>query len=250
MTSTSSRIRIVSPRRAAAAAGVALALAASLALAGCSGGLGGFAGGSGSNGAGGSTSAAGSPASGAPTPASSHAPTAGPCRANGSGIPDGHYAGPIKATLTTTMTISGDGISIPNAGGGTEGWTGTVDVTSKAGKVTGTITMSELGLSQVGVSGGVQVHSVDDGELTGVISGSAAQPTVAATGTGEWASLDAPVLNGSGASTSTLAGGLHITHADCTSISGDAVAMFADFMSPVAQYLSVTGDGTWTANRK
>jgi hypothetical protein len=36
----------------------------------------------------------------------------------------------------------------------------------------------------------------------------------------------------------------------CTSISGDVVAMFRDFAAPVAQYLSISGTGTWTALRK
>ena len=148
------------------------------------------------------------------------------------------------------MSLNTGGISIPNAGGGTEAWSGTVDVVSKGGKVTGTIAMTELGLSQVGTTGGVQVHSVDDSELSGTITGASDTPSVVATGTGEWASLDAPVLNGSGTSTSTLTGGLHITRADCTSISGDAVAMFADFMAPVAQYLTVSGSGAWVAKRK
>ena len=184
------------------------------------------------------------------TSGASATPRAARCTPDGTGIPDGRYSGSIKATIMTTMTITGDGISIPNAGGGTEAWKGSVDLVAKGGNVSGTITMSELGLSQVGQSGGVQVHSVDDGDLTGTIAGPSTKPTVSATGTGEWASLDAPVVNGSGTSTASLNGGLHITRADCNSISGDAVAMFSDFMSPVAQYLAVSGSGAWTATRK
>ena len=195
----------------------------------------------------------GTPLGSAPTGSSietSATPKAASCEPNGTAIPDGHYSGSIKATITTTMTITADGISIPNAGGGTEAWTGTVDLVAKGGNVSGTITMSELGLSQVGQSGGVQVHSVDDGDLTGTIAGPSSKPTVAVTGTGEWASLDAPVVNGSGSGTTSLNGDLHITHADCDSISGDAVKMFSDFMSPVAQYLAVSGSGAWVATRK
>jgi len=188
--------------------------------------------------------------SGAPSAGTPSTPKPVSCKPDGTSIPDGHYSGPIKATIKTTMTISADGISLPNAGGGTEAWKGTVDLISSGGKVTGTITMSDLGLSQVGTSGGVQVHSVENGDLKGTIAGPASKPAVAATGTGEWASLDAPVLNGSGTNTSSLSGGLHITKADCSSISGDAVAMFSDFMSPVAQYLAVSGDGTWVAKRQ
>jgi hypothetical protein len=71
------------------------------------------------------------------------------------------------------------GISVPNAGGGTEAWKGTVDLAAKGGNATGTITMSELGLSGVAASGGVRVHSVDNGDLTGTIGGTASQPTIA-----------------------------------------------------------------------
>ncbi len=196
---------------------------------------------------------AGTPQGGAPagsTAGASAAPRPANCVPNGTVIPDGHYGGPIKATILTTMTITGDGISIPNAGGGTEAWKGTVDLVVTGGNVSGTITMSELGLSEVGQSGGVEVHSVDNGELTGTIAGPSSKPTVAATGTGEWASLDAPVVNGSGTGTTSLNGELHITRADCTSISGDAVRMFSDFMSPVAQYLAVSGSGVWVATRQ
>lgn len=223
MTSTSQLTKSKTIRAGLGATGVALALA----LVGCS-----------------------NPANGSIPDASSSTPSkSASCTPNGTAIPDGHYAGAIKATITTTMSITAGGVSIPNAGGGTEAWTGTVDLVSAGGKVTGTITMSELGLSQVGTDG-VQVHSVENGDLTGTIAGTSGQPTVSATGTGEWASLDAPVVNASGTSTDNMTGGLHIMRADCTSISGDAVAMFADFMSPVAQYLAVGGSGAWTATRK
>jgi hypothetical protein len=192
----------------------------------------------------------GAPVAGAAAAGASAAPGAARCKPNGSAIPDGHYSGSIKATINTTMTLTVPGGSIPNAGSGAEAWKGTVDFVSSGGRVTGTITMSELGLSQVGAAGGVQVHSVDDGDLTGTISGTSGAPIVAATGTGEWASLDAPVVGGSGTSTSALNGGLHVTSASCSSITGDAVAMFSDFMQPVAQYLAVSGSGTWVAARK
>ena len=171
------------------------------------------------------------------------------CTANGTAIPDGHYSGSIKATIKTTMSINTGGISIPNAGSGTEAWKGTVDLVSTGGTVSGTITLSELGLSQVGQSDGVQVHSVDTSDLKGTITGPASKPVVEATMSGEWASLDAPVINGKGDSTSDGSAGLHITHADCTSISGDAVAMFADLAAPVAQYIAISGSGAWSAKR-
>jgi hypothetical protein len=172
------------------------------------------------------------------------------CTANGASIPDGHYSGPIKATIKTTMSINTGGISIPNAGSGDEYWKGTVDLVSSGGKVTGTITLSEFGDSQVGASGGVEVHSVDSSHLTGTISGPASKPVVAATMSGDWASIDAPVINGKGSSTTSGGAGLHITSANCESVSGNAVAMFADLAAPVAQYIAISGNGTWVATRK
>lgn len=187
------------------------------------------------------------PASGS---ASAASPTAQNCDATGSSIPDGHYTGKIDSTIDLAMSVNVNGISIPNAGGGQERWQGTVDLTAKNGQVTGVMSLSELGLSQVGQSGGVQVHSVDNGTLFGQISGPASSPVISATGTGEWASLDAPLGNTSGGASEALTGGLHITKTSCDSISGDVVAMFTDFLAPVAQYLTASGNGAWVATRK
>lgn len=159
----------------------------------------------------------------------------------------GHYAGPVKATLTTTMHLDVGGVTIAHAGGGTEVLKGIVRLASDGQSVTGSITMSGLGLSQVGVPGGVAVHSVDNGELTGRISGPASAPIVTGTLSGEWASLDAPVLNGSGSAENKFTAGLHVTSASCTSVSGDAIAMFAQIADPVRQYVTVGGSGSWTA---
>jgi hypothetical protein len=174
---------------------------------------------------------------------------AGHCVPHGTSIPAGHYVGKVAVTIKTTMTLTGDGISIPNAGSGQEAWKGTVDVTSTGSTVSGTMTLSELGLSQVGASGGTQVHSVENSDFAGTISGTAAKPVVIAHVTGEWASLDAPLINGKGTTDQTVAAGLHIIHADCQTITGNAVAMFADIASPVKQYLAISGSGTWTATR-
>ena len=171
------------------------------------------------------------------------------CNVSGTTIPAGSYAGPIKATLTTQMHLNLPGASIPDAGGGTEVLTGDVNVVSDGKQVTGTITLSGLGLSQVGLPGEVNVHSVDNGDLTATISGSASSPVVDGTFGGSWASLDAPVINATGSADSPVHGGLHITRASCDSISGDAIAMFAEFATSVAQYLSFGGSGTWTATR-
>jgi hypothetical protein len=183
----------------------------------------------------------------ASTPAS--VPPASSCSAGSTTIPAGTYAGPIKATLTTQMHLNLPGASIPDAGGGTEALTGDVKVVSDGAQVTGSITLSGLGLSQVGLPGAVNVHSVDNGELTATISGSAGAPVVQGSFSGSWASLDAPVINATGSADSPVHGGLHITRAGCDSISGDAIAMFAEFATSVAQYLSFGGSGTWTATR-
>jgi hypothetical protein len=182
------------------------------------------------------------------TPSPSPTPTSS-CNVSGTTIPAGSYAGPIKATLTTQMHLNLPQATIPDAGGGTEALTGNVTVVSNGKQVSGTITLSGLGLSQVGLPGSVNVHTVDNGGLTATISGSASSPMVNGTLTGEWASLDAPVINATGSADSPIRAGLHITRAGCDSISGDAIAMFAEFASSVAQYLSFGGSGTWTATR-
>ena len=183
------------------------------------------------------------------TPSLSPSPASVSCSSNGTTIPAGTYSGPIDATLTTQMHLNLPGASIPNAGGGDERMTGNVKVVSDGTKVTGTMTLSELGLSHVGLPGSVNVHTVSNGGLTATISGPASNPVVDGTFSGEWASLDAPVINGSGSATSPVHAGLHITRVGCGSISGDAIAMFAEFASSVAQYLSFGGSGVWTATR-
>jgi len=179
----------------------------------------------------------------------SPSPASVSCSSNGTTIPAGTYSGPIDATLTTQMHLNLPGASIPNAGGGDERITGNVKVVSDGTKVTGTMTLSELGLSHVGLPGSVNVHTVSNGGLTATISGPASNPVVDGTFSGEWASLDAPVINGSGSATSPVHAGLHVTRVGCDSISGDAIAMFAEFASSVAQYLSFGGSGVWTATR-
>jgi hypothetical protein len=229
-------MKIIWARKSAAAVATVAGVGLALALTACSGLNAGTLPGSGGSGAAGAQNTGSQNAAG--------------CTANGTSIPDGHYSGPIKATIKTTMSINTGGISIPNAGSGDEAWTGTVDLVSSGGKVTGTITLSEFGDSQVGVSGGVEVHSVDRSHLKGTISGPASKPVVVAAMSGDWASFDAPVINGAGTSTSNGTAGLHVTRADCTSISGNAVAMFADIAAPVAKYIAISGSGTWVATRK
>jgi hypothetical protein len=95
----------------------------------------------------------------------------------------------------------------------------------------------------------VNVHSKDSGEATATISGPATAPVLTGTLSGAWASLDAPVINGKGSSTNAFHAGLHVIRADCSSVKGDAVALFREIAAPVAQYLSFGGSGGWTATR-
>jgi hypothetical protein len=172
------------------------------------------------------------------------------CVAAGNAIPAGTYTTTIGATIVTSMHINiPGGPQIPNAGGGTEPLSGRVSITSNGRTVTGTMSLAGSGTSHVGLPGAVNVHSNDHGTLTGTIAGPATAPILLGTLAGEWASFDAPVINGSGSASNTVHTSLHITRADCTSISGDVVAMFRDFAAPVAQYLTISGTGTWTAPR-
>lgn len=183
-----------------------------------------------------------------PTPPT---PSAAPanCTSNGTTIPAGHYAGPITATIKTKMTID-----IPNgpnivAGGGAFSVSGAVHLISDGTTVTGTITLAGAGGSEVGLAGSIKVNSKNHGSLRGRISGPATSPVVDGVISGSWKSLNAPLINSSGSGSNHLHAGLHVTQAGCTSITGDAVAMFRDIEAPVAQYLSVSGVGTWTAVR-
>jgi hypothetical protein len=176
-------------------------------------------------------------------------PSPASCTSTGTAIPAGSYAGTIAATIKTKMTLSLPSGSIPNAGSGSLPLTGKVSVTSDGRTVHGTLSLSGKGVSQVGLPGARQVHSTDSGSFTGTISGPASSPVVNGTLAGEWASLDAPVINGSGSSSSRVRVGLHVTRATCTAIYGDAVAMFAQIAAPVAQYISISGSGNWVATR-
>ena len=174
-----------------------------------------------------------------------------PCTANGTAIPVGSYSTTVGATIVTAMHIDiPGGPQIPNAGGGTQPMHGTISITSNGSSVRGTLSLAGSGTAHVGLPGAVNVHSNDAGHLTGTITGPATAPVFSGQATGEWASFDAPVLNGSGTSNSTVRTSLHITRVSCTAISGDIVALFQDLAKPVAQYLSISGSGAWTAPRR
>ena len=180
-------------------------------------------------------------------PKPSPAPTN--CQINGTTIRTGTYAGPITADIKTHMTLSAPGVAVPNAGSGSLPFTGRINLTSDGRTVRGTMSLSGKGLSQVGLPGAQQVHSTDAGTFTGTISGPANNPVVIGTLGGSWASFDAPLIDGSGHASNRVSAGLHVIRASCTAVSGDAVAMFAQFASPVAQYITISGSGVWTATR-
>jgi hypothetical protein len=228
---------------------VPLAVAASLiaigALTGCSaGGLpGGLPGSSG-------TPVAGSGGAGSGNSTSGNHSTkghgSGACKASGATIPAGKYSGDIESNLNTVMklTIPGAG-AIQNAGASTTPMDGEIHITSDGKTVHGVISLSGEGVSQVGGS----INSKTEGDLTGEISGPASDPVVVAKLGGAWQTLDAPI-NSSGSTSNTVTIGLHITSVSCRAIAGDAIAMFAEVAKPVAQYITVSGTGAWTAKRK
>jgi hypothetical protein len=190
-----------------------------------------------------------------PTPTRTFAPgTSGsadakgkPCKAEGSAIPLGSYSGDITATLNTAMqlTVPGAG-TLSNAGSGTEDMDGVVHIVSNGQTVTGLIALGGEGTSQVGDT--FVIHSKDEGDFTGQISGSASNPIVTGKMGGAWQTLDAPIQSG-GSDSSTTTVGLHVTSASCGAVSGDVIAMFSDIAKPVEQYITVSGTGAWTAKR-
>jgi hypothetical protein len=168
------------------------------------------------------------------------------CVAAGSTIPAGTYSGEIKSTLNTEMHLSlPGGVSAPNAGSGTEAMDGSVHIVSNGRTVTGLISLTGEGTSEVG---GI-VHSKDVGDFSGQISGPANNPIVTGKMGGAWQTLDAPVQSGGSDSSATTVG-LHVTSASCGAVSGDAIAMFSEIAKPVEEYITVSGTGVWTANRR
>jgi hypothetical protein len=171
------------------------------------------------------------------------------CSAPGTTIPAGTYAGDITSTLKTVMNLSlPNGGSISNAGGASEQMDGVVKIVSNGHTVSGSIALGGLGTSYVG--GAYVIHSKTEGDFTGLIYGPADDPVVKGKMGGAWATLDAPVVGGSGSATSITTVGLHVTSASCGEVTGDAIAMFSEMAKPVAQYITISGDGVWTAKRK
>jgi hypothetical protein len=145
------------------------------------------------------------------------------------------------------MTLTDGGVTIPNAGGASEEMDGVVHIDSNGRTVSGSIALGGLGTSYVG--GTYVIHSKTEGDFTGVIYGPASNPLVKGKMGGAWETLDAPVIGGSGSATSITTVGLHVTSASCNEVTGDAIAMFSEMAKPVAQYITISGTGIWTAKR-
>jgi hypothetical protein len=232
-------------RRVAFSLAVAASFIAVGVLTGCSsGGLpGGIPGASG-------TPVAGGGAGGDSNSTSGHGSAKGhgssSCKASGTTIPAGKYSGDIESNLDTVMklTIPGYG-TVQNAGAGTTPMDGEIHLTSDGKTVDGVISLSGEGASEVGGT----INSKTEGDLTGEITGPASDPIVDAKVGGAWKTLDAPI-NSEGSDSTYITLGLHITSVSCKAISGDAIAMFAEMAKPVAQYITVSGTGIWTAKRK
>ena len=181
--------------------------------------------------------------------AGSAAPGKPKCSAPGTTIPAGSYSGDITSTLKTVMNLTlPNGASISNAGGASEEMDGVVKIVSNGHTVSGSIALGGLGTSYVG--GAYVIHSKTEGDFTGLIYGPADSPVVKGKMGGAWETLDAPVIGGSGSDTGITTVGLHVTAASCDQVTGDAIAMFSEMAKPVAQYITISGDGTWTAQRK
>lgn len=168
------------------------------------------------------------------------------CHASGTTIPSGTYKGEITSNLVTTMKLTVPGVgTMQNAGSGVTTMDGSIHLTSNGKTVTGLIALDGEGASEVGNT----VHSKTAGDFTGEISGPASAPIVTGTMGGAWETLDAPI-DGDGSASSKTIVGLHLTAVSCSAISGNAIAMFAEAAKPVAQYITISGTGTWTATRK
>ena len=161
------------------------------------------------------------------------------CGSGGKAVPAGTYTGPITATITTTLHVTG---KVPSEGGGSQTAKGTVTVVSDGTKVTGTIHVSGGGTAHVGVPSVLEMTDASIGQMDGTISGTAVDPIASGTlkGTDEAA----------GAVSSPFRAGLHLTKVTCSSITGDLVAMFAEITRPEAQYVTIGGQRRWTATKQ
>jgi hypothetical protein len=160
------------------------------------------------------------------------------CGSNGTAIPAGTYSGPVNATITLTLHTGGQ---LTADGSGTSSMAGRITVVSDGTKATGTIALSLSGSSKLGLDGLQVGEDTDTGQMTGTVSGSAANPIGSGTVKGSTSS--------GGPTSGPFRAGLHLTKVGCTSISGDLVAMIAEIYAPVGNDVKVSGSGAWTLPR-
>ncbi|BEP16621.1 hypothetical protein acdb102_49320 [Acidothermaceae bacterium B102] len=155
------------------------------------------------------------------------------CPTSGTAIPAGTYSGPISGSFLESLHVSGQG----QDGSGQASFTGSLTIRSDGTNVFGTIAVKGPGSAVIG-----QVITTNFfGGMKGNVYGSASDPMSKGSLDGE--SDGTPTH-------STYNAGLHVTNASCASVSGDLVAMLQEITKPVAQYLTLSGKGTWTIPRK
>ena len=165
-------------------------------------------------------------------------PTPTPPTGCAAAIPAGTYTGPISGTIISTLHFSGQ---VSADGKGTQQFTGKVSLVSNGTTVTGSIEVSGSGTSHVGLDSLPIGDDSNIGGMKGTISGPASSPTVA----GTLASDDQVA----GHVSEPFKAGLHLTSITCTSVSGDLLAMMKEVELPVAQYVTLTGNASWTATK-
>ena len=155
------------------------------------------------------------------------------CPSSGTAIPAGTYSGPIAGTFLEALHFSGH----PGDGSGKASFAGTLTIRSDGTNVYGTIEAKGPGNAEI-------AHFLTTnffGGMKGNVYGSASDPM-------SKGDLDG---NSDGTPTHSLYNAsLHITSASCQSVSGDMIAMLQEITKPVAQYLTLSGTGTWTIPRK
>ena len=138
--------------------------------------------------------------------------------------------------MSITVTLHSPG-EVAIEGGGINNGVGKVTIVSNGKTVRGTF--DGAGTSAGHLNTGATETAT--GGLEADIVGSVAQPKVIGTVSG--------VESDVGAVSSPFAANLNVTQASCSSISGDAVKMFADEYALVSKDITIGGSAMWTARR-
>jgi hypothetical protein len=159
------------------------------------------------------------------------------CTPSGDTIPPGRYSGTFTATLHVRLQTAGQ---LRASGSGTTVGHGVVTIVSNGQTVTGTMKITASGSSKLNL-GPSGLNDSFNGGLSVKISGPASSPTVAG--------IAKSVSAVAGPLSSPFHAGLHVTGADCSSVSGDVVAMEDDAYAPLKSEVHITGSGLWNAPR-